>query len=346
MAGEAAGEHRSLSVLPQAAIVAALLAGGPAYAQQPPEPARLALVDLPDNVREAVAVTLTAWNVEILDVSAGSLGPTMPATADAARVVAERHQVSAVVWISSSDGGAALWVLDGATDKVVARPLSSAPPFDDATAAAIALTIKTLLRHSMVAPQVERFGAAEIAAPPPPPPEPELRIGIEAISGIRVRPSGTAGVEPRLGLGLFWAPGALARRLDVGLAVRVGLGSSVESPALAATFRDNTLSAQVRLRALTAPIAIAPTAGVSLHMTRLDGALSATSTTVSVDRINPSIDAGVRAALGLGPLDLGLQIEGSAALRRQRYEVAGDPVLALPRVELEIGVVVSLPTAE
>jgi hypothetical protein len=342
---------------PALVAIAASLVAGTASAQQPntpepetPEPAppetpagRLALVDLPDNLREAVEITLAAWPVAIIAVSSNSVGPTMPSTAAGARGIAGEHQAAAVVWLSSSADGPALWVLDTAQDRVVARPINSDPPFDDPTATAIALTIKTLLRHSLIAPEVERFGAVEDTAQPPVPPvsEPIPRVGVEAGTGVRIRPS--EGVELRFGLALFWAPRRLAP-VELALGVRSGLGTDVDTDEIAGTFRDNTISAGARVRLDAGPLAVSPYLTGSLHLTRLEGALAVDSSTVSSHRSNPSIDLGVRGAVPLGPLTIDLWIEGAAALRRQTYLVAGVEVLALPRFEAEVGLAISLPT--
>lgn len=328
-----------MAVTRLAPALLALLVAGTAHGQEPER--RLALVDLPDNLREAVEITLAAWPVVIVPVSSDAVGATMPSTAAGARGVAAENHASAVVWLSSSEDGPALWVLDAEQDKVVARPLASEPPFDDPTATAVALTIKTLLRHSLVAPEVERFGAVEDTTPPPPPTEPIVRVGVEAGGGVRIRPS--EGAELRFGLALFWAP-RLIEPFELTVGVRSGLGSDVDTAELAGTFRDNTISTGVRLHIDAGPAAVSPYVAGSVHLTRLEGALAADASTVSSRRSNPSIDLGARASYPLGPLTVDLWTEGAAALRRQTYLVGGVQVFDLPRFEVEVGLAFTLPT--
>jgi hypothetical protein len=335
-------------ILPSIVAAAVIASASVSHAQQPEQPAaladptrqRLALVDIPDNLREAVEITLAAWPVIILQVSSDLVGPTMPSTADAARSIAADHEAAAVVWLSTSNAGPALWVLDREQDRVVARPLDSEPPYDDPTATAIALTIKTLLRHSLIAPTEERFGAVEDNTPLPPP-EPIVRVGVEAGTGVRYRPS--AGAEVRIGLALFWAPQSI-EPFELAAGVRTGLGDDIDTAELAGSFRDDTLSAGLRLRTVVGSLGISPYLAGSLHLTRLEGALAVDSTTVSSRRSNPSIDLGVRAAYPIGPLTIDLWIEGALALRRQTYQVGGVSVFELPRFETEVGIALSLPT--
>lgn len=338
MTGERAGEHGPVRRLAPGLLAISLL--GTASAQPAPE-RRLAVVDLPDNLREAVEITLAAWPVVIVPVSSEDVGPTMPSTAAAARSIAAEHHAAAVVWLSSSAEGPALWVLDAEQDRVVARPLEGSPPFDDPTATAIALTIKTLLRHSLVAPEVERFGAVDDNAAPLPVPPRIVRVGVEANTGVRIRLSESA--ELRFGVGVFWAPGPL-EPFELVLGIRSGLGTDVDTAELSGTFRDNTISAGGRLHLGAGPIAIMPTVTASIHLTRLDGALAVDAATVSSRRSNPSVDLGVRTAYALGAVTLDLWIEGAVSLRRQRYLVTGVEVFDLPGFEAEVGVALTLPT--
>ncbi|HMI92489.1 MAG TPA: hypothetical protein VK509_14040, partial [Polyangiales bacterium] len=131
---------------------------------------RVALVEPGSELEAAARAALEPWGVELAIVSGPSPGATAPDSNEAARALASAHGASAVVWVSEHEGGHALWVYDLATHHLIERALATGPPFDGATAAAVALSLKTLLRHSAAAPPQERYGASSATTPFPPPP--------------------------------------------------------------------------------------------------------------------------------------------------------------------------------
>lgn len=75
----------------------------------------------------------------------------MPIAVDRARDIARDERADVLVWVSASDAGHALWIYDVASDHASARELEISPPFEPATAAAVALAVKTLLRGTVIA---------------------------------------------------------------------------------------------------------------------------------------------------------------------------------------------------
>jgi hypothetical protein len=332
------------------AVAVALCAAAPADAE--PDTRRLGLFEIPPPLDEAIDVTLSAWGIELVAVSE-SAGATMPDAATRARTQAAELELDATVWISETDSGAALWIYDADSDRVVARPLPQRPPFDEPTAAAVALTIKTLLRHSKLAPIEERFGAQEALAlrrplPLPPLPEPApLRThwGFEAMAAVRFRDaSSTSHLEPRVGIGLEVAPAFAGGWLAAFALFRAGGGVGVEAPSLSARFSDSTLSGGLRARVVAiGGFSLRAAAGASAHITELDGALIDDAAAVSANRVNPSIDLGLLARFAVtGGVSLDARLEAGVAGRRQRYTVAGEDALELPRAEIEAAVVLNV----
>jgi hypothetical protein len=137
-----------------------------AFAQAPG--ARAALVNPGAELERAARVALEPWHVKLVILTAPTPGATAPRANQAARALARAEDCDAVVWISEHERGHALWIYDRAADHAVALTLATPPPFDGPTAAAVALSIKTLLRHSTTAPPRERFGAVAQAAEPAP----------------------------------------------------------------------------------------------------------------------------------------------------------------------------------
>ncbi len=324
---------------------------GQALAQE----GRIAVVEPGEALEVAVRAGLSPWGVDVVAVPAPSPGAVMPDSGEAAARVARAHGADAVVWVSASEGGHALWMYEARDARVVARRLAGGPPFDEPTAAAVALSVKTLLRHSSVAPPRERWSAPE----PPGEPEPSSSapgatpaadapreadgpvLALRAASAGRARRTRPAEIEPRLGLGLVWWPGA-GELFGVAVDVASGPGVSIADRRFEGRLLDNeaTLSAIVRA-SLVGPTLARAELGVGAQLSLLDGAVLEAAVPVEVWRINPT----ARAALGLdwraaAGLVIGLRGGISLLGRTQRYLVRGNEVLSLAPVALDAAVYV------
>lgn len=269
-----------------------------------------------------------------------------------ARAVATEHDVAAVVWLARAHAGHVLWLYDQAQDRVSLRPLPSGPPFADPDAAAVALSIKTLLRNSTVIPPDARSKPAPQPVPTPQPgpllPRPDrLRsLRLEAGTGARLGQQGGPRTAPRFALAIEWQP-APHRPYALALELGLGAGVTVDQGVFAGSFSDTVIAARAhRAFALTPRLSALIRLGPSLHITRLAGFLgnpeSAVETCVDVRRINPAMDTGVALRARIGSAVAGeLRLIGSYLPRRQRYLADGRPVLTLPRTSLELGVAVT-----
>jgi hypothetical protein len=324
---------------------------------------RVVLVSPGRELEHAARAALEPWNIEIRVVSAPSPGAVAPVANESARELAISQAAAAIVWVSQHEQAHAVWVYDLATDQAVSRPLQGAPPFDAAAAAAAALSIKTLLRHSAAAPETERYGAGEtaqrpelVATPPPigaeaieaaaaengePAPQPSAaasNLDLDVLASLRfgfARRQST--LEPRAGLGVHVWPGA--RRLGLALRTAFGTGLAVD----AVSFRGRLLALELLLAGelrypASRTLQLSAAGGPSLHLTFLNGTLNrdgAASATRAVPALalelagswfaSRSFRAGIRAA-------------ASWLLRPQRYLVRGEPVFELSRTAFELGV--------
>lgn len=293
------------------------------------------LVDPPEGLEKATRTALDPWNIEIEVVSGMVLEPIMPDSSDAARALAKEHDARAVIWIGRSAKGSSLWAYDSKDDRVVVRRLSPEPPFDAASAAAVALSIKTLLRHSDVAPKEQRFGSQ---APKPITITRDFRF--EALGAGRYTDSEAESTQLRLGLGLAyrWHGG-----LEVHTQLRLGTGLEVGNDAISGHFSDLTWSAGLRYLFDVGALQVGPTAALSLHFSSIEGTLPG-GANVSASRVNPSVDLGGMARYWLSErIGLGVDLQAAVLLQRQRYLVGGEPVLTLPLADWEGGVWVFLP---
>ena len=286
---------------------------------------RVAAVDPDPQVARALDVALSPWDVTLVEVHLESPGATMPIAVDRARSIARDVSADVVVWVSSADDGFAVWIYDAASDHASARKLDQSPPFDGPTAAGVALSVKTLLRGTIVAPPPERFGASTQEGP--------WRLGLSA--GASSRTTATSPLEARFGA----QASAWARYWGVVLDVETGPGAHpANAPALAGTLVDTALRVALSARwPPSATVAIEPSVGGALHWVRLGGVVVADASPVAIDRLDGAIEPrlAVDVALAGGRLHLAPWVGASVLTRWQRFHVYDVTVLELAPVSLQ-----------
>jgi hypothetical protein len=121
---------------------------------------RVVVLRTPELVH-ALVVQLEPWDVEIAEAD-----DMPPHTTDQAAVIAEAHAAAALVWASGTE----LHVYDARTHEMFSRPLGQTLPLDPPAASSVALTVKTMLRSTNVAPaakQIEQPAPTTTAKPSP-----------------------------------------------------------------------------------------------------------------------------------------------------------------------------------
>ncbi|HLK38314.1 MAG TPA: hypothetical protein VKU41_16240 [Polyangiaceae bacterium] len=314
---------------------------------------RVVLVDVDPPVARALLVTLSPWDIVVYTVT----GPVPETDARAAlfgaRALALAQHADAVVWLrpqGEADPYGSLWVYDAQTEQLSIQPLTMPTSAGDASAASVALSVKTLLRA----------GPAAMDTAPPPPPRASARLPaekpavapeprssewrLETTVGVRSPTGGSDPVEPDAALALSLWPGGHDGHFGLGIAVRAGPGVGVTVPGFEGTFRDASVDATARLRTGSRGVAIELDAGPALLMTSFDGEATSGPTSVSAVRLNPAAD--VFATLSVAPsarIAFGVLIGTSMLLRFQRYSLLpGAALLEEPPVEVFTGLRVSL----
>lgn len=306
------------------------------------DPQRVVFVSTPAPIVDASRTALQGWGIDVVAIDAASPGDRMPAAERAAAELATKHNAAAVVWLSGNAGEGALWMYDAIDHQLVTRRVDHPASIDDATAAALALSVKTLLRHSQVAPETERVITVvtrpETAPPPVVPPRapPEERWAIAPRLGIGWRRIEGDDVSARFGLDVDWRLwGTMWARGDIGS----GPDLAVEDPAFDGHLSDSQVGLGGVWRLPLGALTLAPSAMFDLHVTRLRGRLIEVDDAVSVWRVNPALRLDVSAEVALSErFRLGVYVGGSGLLRRQRYLVRGEPVLELPVFGLTTGI--------
>jgi hypothetical protein len=322
--------HRFASAL---AALALVLGAGAARAEH----RRVALVNANDALERQMKIALSPWDLDVERVDWTGLSAGMPSAAREARRVAETRKVDAVVWISDAPRGPdspasenALWIYDAAEDQIVTRPLPQGVPQDAPSAASVALTVKTLMRSSTIAPPAERIGAAADRTIGP--------LGVfraEAEGGGRGLALKTpTRAELRFGVNLVWLPGFLGQYAGLALGVSAGPGAATSTDAFTGHFLDFAVTPSLRFRVpIGSRFAIEPGIGGGVHLTTLDGAAQGRNTPVQETHWDPSLDGSILFAFSLGRgVDVGLRGYGSYLGRYQRYTVRDTSVVELSPV--------------
>lgn len=284
---------------------------------------RIAVLERDEELLRALVLALSPWGVEPVR---SDVPPPLASASEAIPTAARLSQelgVEAVVWVSSTERGALLWVFDAHTGEVMTRFLQVPPPFDSATAAAVALSVKTVLRPSLVAPPPQ---ARDQPAPPAVPPSDPL-FAVELGGGGRWLSPGEVQLRGELAA-VAWI--AAARRLGLSLELSNAPGLRLEDPRFRGRYRELALGGKVRFRLAHGPGAsVAVALGGAARWTRLSGTLLADSEQRSVGRLDPSIDLESSAGLGVaGGVYLGAALGATYFPTYRRYLVEGAPVFS------------------
>ena len=271
-------------------------------------------------LRSAVQVALAPWSVEVLISDAPPPPSTMPDAARRAELLGSEQNALAVVWASEGT----LWIWDRAGEQLIARPLRAALPLEPAAAASAALSVKTVLRSTLVAPEPERLvpRADPLAAV-----EPGV-WHLEAAGGPRIWPQ--AGWETRLHAGLRWH--------FVELGVSAGSGLEVDDPAFLGRLRDVQAGLAAHLDWGGERVRVDLALGSSLHYTTLEGVVRPGDLSRTVNRADASVDVGTALDARVSShVGVGIFAAGDVFVRRQRYLAGEMTVLDLSPVAIDLG---------
>jgi len=154
-------------------------------------------------LERAMRRALVPWHMRVEVIDRKSPGSSMPRSSLRARELVAELGADALVWISTGPDGTALWVEDAQTSNLITRAIAD-PPFNEPLAAALALSVKTILASSGLAPPepaesaTDRQGAAEPVAtqssaePSSASPEQPERVEVDVSSDGLVPPAARA----------------------------------------------------------------------------------------------------------------------------------------------------------
>lgn len=282
---------------------------------------RIAVLQSDAELLRAISLAFLPWGLETIRSDAPVPKASQPEAVQMAGRLGRDLDVDALVWVTSMERGSLLWVFDVRTGDVTTRLLAETPPFDSAAAAAVALSVKTVLRASVVAPLTERYGF-QPSAP-----------SVRRVSAVQLGLGGhwldEQDLESRIELaGLLWL--RAAPRFGLSLQLSAGPGLRIEHPAYGGRYRDFALGGRARYRLIDVQgFSAAASLGGAAHLVTLEGTEAATSRESSAQRLNTSFDFGISFDFGVtSRLYLGAAIDGAYLLRHRRYLVRDEPVFA------------------
>lgn len=285
---------------------------------------RVAVLQPDGELLRAISLALSPWDLQTVRSDAPLPEASQPDAVYAASRLAGQLEVQALVWLTKLDQGSLLWVYDAGTGDVTTRMLTQSPPFDSAAAAAVALSVKTALRASAIAPPDERFDSE------PTPPKGDPLWAIEAGAAANWVTMGQVAFMGELA-GVLWLPAA--RRFGLSLETSYGPGLGISGADYEGRYREFVLGAKARFRLIHTPsFSTSLALGTAGHWSMLDGTLSADSRQVHTSRLNGSLDLETSVNFKVSDsVYLGASLGGAYFLRYQRYLVDGDPVFS-PRL--------------
>ena len=328
--GRAPRARRSLQSLQVLFLFAALLASTwPTRARAAAR--RIALVREGPGLTRSVELALYPWDVTVLEISDAAPDATSADAAASADVIARRHAADAIAWIAHEQGGATLWFYDATTRALHSHPLPSLPPDDAAGLAAVALTLKTLVRTTP--------WEARLPTVPREPPGSRWETELSAEALARVPLSG-ASAEPRFGLWVHEWFGTSRWMWGAALGASAGLGMTADDGhGGRATLQDEDLRGALAARVRIAPrLSLEPRVGMSAHIERAEVSEASPAATSTDTRVNPSIDVGLILGWAVARgLVWSLGVELLDSLRYQRWLLGTEVVFGPSPLWIQAG---------
>ena len=221
---------------------------------------------------DAERVVLADADLELLHALESSLAPwqmtiivdARPVTEATAAKRADDAGARFLVWRERSE----LVVYDRTTNAAERRPARTGA-FDNVSAAAAALTVKTLMRlpPPEIGPPPPPPGGGDVVAPPPP--APGLAVRLEVGAGGRVGFASDVGFGGRLVLGAMIQPGVLPA-WRFGLRADLGPATSIERSGVRGTWFEWGVVAAASYALATGAWELEPWVGMGLSRGVLD----------------------------------------------------------------------------
>jgi hypothetical protein len=308
----------------------ALLATHTAHAEPPH------VIDLTrdPNLAHAMTTALTSWHIGVSPSDDPPPGRDLDDAVRTAHRIARGGAARIVVWVSKDEtsGAYSLWIYDDGTRGIVVRQLTTAPPYDDETAAAIALTVKTVLRdvlekpaHAPTLTEDDEFAFRRAHK------SPSLHsVRMLVFGGARVPTNASDVVAARVGAEVTYF-----YRRELGFAIGIDAGPSVlveHLPYISGTATDTVfVPFAVKWRIPVRPwFSLELGVGAGAHFTTLEGSAPIAGLAGRVLRTDLSLETAVGVELAWKTFRIAPMFGSSLRAHYQRYEVNGVQAFDIP----------------
>lgn len=292
-------------------------------------PPRVVLADADPELKRAVEASLAPWHLEIVsapDPADASL-PAIPPDDAGARDRADHAHARFVLWRVGSD----LVVYDRERDATERRP-ARAGAFDPVSAAAAALTIKTMMR---LPPPSD---GAVAPGPPPPAAGPELRI--QAGPSVRVASGSETSIGARVALGLLVRPFP-DHGWRFGAGVDLGTSATVDHAGFKGTWSDWSVLALASWTHAFPTWELEPWVGAGVTRSTLAGTEMMTPRDEAATTL--ALRGGLTARWRLGIWTLGATVGVETSVGTPTYTKSGSQamIFAVPSFGVVSGLIVA-----
>lgn len=344
-----------------AAVCVAWLGRSALVQAQTPEAAaaaesRVLVLGATPEIENALDTALSPWGLRVeRRAPDDSVSRELQRAPENAAALAREAHAGALIWVAPSAPGMGLWLYDASSGTTSVRPVPRGPS-NATVSAALALSIKTILRSTALAgpANVSEVTPADTeTAPPPGPNEPvdggarpadarEVALQVLLAGALQGGAVSAGGSQTRFAAELRWAP--WPRRIwegsDLWLGARLDLGPrhSLTTPVFHGEYTALDVGLSLGLtRRLSSFFEVGAQLGASLDRSGLSGTLLTDSTRVSQSRLGSSLQFRAEAGVSFGPLALLLQPASGLVIRGQSYRADGAIVLETGQFWWQLG---------
>jgi len=284
------------------------------------------LVDALETVMEPTSTGVKSIG-DRLTPSLAELGPE-------SRRLADEHHATATVWLTPTTNGATLITYERSADSFIVREVPFKLPLETTQAFETARMVRVMLRAI-----AERNDVQPTPVPVKPivVTEPRGPIATASIGGGAWFATPHASAAPMTTLALAWRP----YELGVAATAMLATTSDVSNGTYTGDVHVWRATVEGRYAIRVAPIVhVTPGLGLSLHS--VDVALDGTDM-VTLHRYNPGVVLSTTIGISLPHrVEAALALSADCLLRRQRYAAGNDEVLAVPRVQAMVAILIGI----
>lgn len=312
-------------------VVVMLLACAATAAATPDEPHAIVFVG---NDPELVDALGTVMEGHTIDAIGERPTPALAELGPESRRLAEEHHAIATVWLTPTTNGATLITYERSADSFVVREVPYKLPLETTRAFETARMVRVMLRAIAERSDAQPTPVPVIPNVPGAEPGPSVAA---SIGGGAWFATPHASAAPMTAIAFAWRPYGFG----VAATAMLATTSDFANDAITGDVHVWRVTAEARYALRVAPrVRITPGLGLSLHSVEVE---LGGSEMLTSHRYNPALVLGTSVGIALPHrVEVGLALSADCLLRRQRYAVGNEEVLAVQRIQATAGILVGI----